>query len=503
MLKKKIGFAAALALCAVGAFAQLTVGGGMDMVVVPLQVVTRDTVEDQGNVWVGSGMGANGALYGIRTRLNVSAKYEDKIGFMTDIWFLYNNNGANFWDQPAGNNPSSPNTRNPNALELRLGDYGEIWWNPFEWLRFEVGRVLNTSQTGYIGDHWLAAWTVGMFDSYNIFSYFYSGSIGALVRYTPPQIEGLSAYVFVPQFGMPYTAASYDDMWPSGNLLTNGGDKLNDTGTGDNINRNANRASRVFERTWATIGYEIDEKLHVRLQYIGANPSGSINWKSKSGEEDSEVDVESHKYRVSVSAPRFEVAFAWLGIQGLVLDLGVKSWLPVSDWETDTYDNETNKYIKLENTGVYWGGIAFGFGASYSGLLDGDLVINFRSDGILLRNWEGTYQGAASKITNPVQLSFHLWPTYTLSGIGSVTLSLGLNYVGRNTVDIGGANPNKDSEYWDNAERLRFGAGLAFKIPVFSFSAVSFGLMYSHGTSERYGGEPRTITIPIYFFLQW
>ena len=500
MLKKKITFVIALALCATGTFAQLTVSGGMDMVLVPLQVVTHDTVEDEGNVWVGAGIGGNGALQGIRTRINVFGNFEDKIGFMADIWLLYTNNGANLWDQPAGNNPSSPNTRNSNALELRLGDYGEIWWSPAKWLRFDVGRVINTSQTGYVGDHWLAPWTAGMFDGYNIFSYFYSGGIGVLAQYSPPRLEGFSAYVFIPQFGMPFTEANNDDAWPGGNLLTNGGDMINDTGTGETVNRNANRAARVFERTWVTAGYEVDEKFHARLQFIGANPGGSINWKS--GEGENVIDVESHRYRVSVSAPRFEAAFAWLGIEGLVLDLGIKTWLPVSDWITDTYDSESNNYIKLKNTGVYWGGIGFGFGASYSRLLDGNLVLNFRADGIMFRSWEGTYQGAASKITNPVQLSFHLWPSYTFSGIGTVTLSLGLNYIGRNTVDIGGANPNAASEYWENADRLRFGTGLAFNIPVFSSGSVSLGFAYSNGTSEKNGGEPRTITVPISFYLQ-
>jgi len=501
MLKKKIVFVIALALCATEVFAQLTVGGGMDMVLVPLQIVTRDTVEDEGNVWIGAGIGGNGSLQGIRTRINVFGNYEDKIGFMTDIWFLYTNNGANLWDQPEGNNPSSPNTRNPNALELRLGDYGEIWWCPTNWLRFDVGRIVNTAQTGYVGDHWLSAWTVGMFDAYNIFSYFYSGGIGVLAQYAPPQLEGFSAYIFVPQFGMPFTEAEYDDAWPSGTLLTNGADRINDTGTGDTINRNANRAFRVFERTWVTVGYEASELFHVRLQYIGANPSGSINWKS--GEEENAIDMESDKYRVSVSAPRIEAAFAWLGIQGLVLDFGVKTWLPVSDWITDTYDNEANNYIKLENTGVYWGGIGFGFGISYSRLLDGNLVVNFRSDGIMLRNWKGTYQGANAEITNPLQLSFHLWPSYTIPGVGTITVSAGLNYIGRNTVDIGSVNPNENSENWENADRLRFGAGLAFSIPVFSSGSVSFGLAYSHGTGERNGGEPRTITIPINLYLQW
>ncbi|MDR2701544.1 MAG: hypothetical protein LBB72_03850 [Spirochaetaceae bacterium] len=498
MLKKKIALVILLVFCAAGLFAQLNVNGGADIVLVPLQIVTRDTVEDEGNMWLGAGIGGNGALYGIRTRLNLSGNYEDKAGFRTDIWFLYTNNGANLWDQPAGNNPNSPNTRNPNALEVRLGDYGEIWWKPAEWLKFNVGRIVDTSQTGYIGDYWLSAWSAGMFDYNNIFSYFYSGGIGVLAKYTPTGLDGLTIGLFVPQFGMGFSEADYDDTWPGGNLLTNGADKLNDFGE-DNVNRNANRAFRVFQRTWLTVGYEVPDLLHARIQYIGANPGGMVNWT----EGDNKVDVEAHRYRVGVSAPRIEAAFAWLGIPGFALDLGVKSWLPVSNWITDTYDNEANKYIRLENTGTYWGGIGFGFGVSFYELMDGKLALNFRADGDMFRSWKGTYQGVNAAITNPLRLSFHLWPSYTIPELGTITVSAGLNYIGRNTVDIGGTNPNENSEHWEDAERLRFGAGLAFEMPVFKSGSVSVGIAYGHGTGERNGGEPRTITIPVYFFYHW
>jgi hypothetical protein len=339
-----------------------------------------------------------------------------------------------------------------------------------------------------------------MFDNYNIFSYFASGGIGFLAQFTPPKIDGFSAYVFVPQFGMGFSEAEFDNAWPGGTLLTNGADMLNDTGGGENVNRNANRAFRIFERTWLTVAYEFSDKYHARLQYIGANSGGVVNWNS--GEGENIVDVESHRYRVSVNAPRFEAAFACEVIPGLVLDLGIKSWLPVSDWITDTYDSEANKYIKLENTGTYWGGIGFGFGVFYKPV-DGNLVINFRADGDMLRSWKGTYEGVDAQITNPLRLSFHLWPSYTMENLGTITASAGLNYVGRNTVDIGGVNPNDDSAYWDNSDRLRFGAGLSFDMPLFEFCSISFGVAYQHGTSEERGGEPRTITVPISFFLSW
>jgi len=192
------------------------------------------------------------------------------------------------------------------------------------------------------------------------------------------------------------------------------------------------------------------------------------------------------------------------------VDIGVKSWLPISDWITDTWNNDIDNgsYLRLSNTGTYWGGIGFGLGVTYTSeklndLMNGKLVFNFRADGNMLRNWQGNHEGVDTTITNPLRLSFHLWPSFTFpNGIG-ITLHGGFNYIGRNTVDIGGANPNKDSTDWDNSERLRFGGGLSFDIALFGASSISVGLAYSHGTGEARGGEPRTISLPVSFAFYW
>jgi hypothetical protein len=503
LTKKIIALVIVLGASINNAFAQFTVSGGMDMVLVPLQVVMRDTVEHENNVWAGSGIGGNGVFQGIRTRVNLSASHEDLFGFRTDIWFLYTNNGVNLWNMEPGSNPSSPNTPNNNAMEIRLGDYGEIWWKPASWLKFDVGRVFNSAQTGYIGDYWLSAWSVGMFDGNNIFSYHYSGNIGFLAQYTPPQVEGLSVYVFVPQFGMAFTQTEQESSWPSGTLLVNGADRLNDPDNSEEtVNRNSNRALRVFQRTWATVGYKTPS-FHARLQYIGANPNGSKNWMG-------DDVVEPYAYRISVSAPRFEAAFAYLIPNNFVVDFGVKSWLPISNWITDTWNNDidTNNYLRLSNTGSYWGGIGFGLGIAYTNerlndLIGGELAFYFRADGDMLRSWKGNHEGVDTTITNPLRLSFHFWPSYTFTNGNTITLNAGLNYIGRNTVDIDGANPNANSADWDNSDRLRFGAGLSYDMTLYGASSISFGLAYSHGTGEANGGEPRAISIPINFFFHW
>jgi len=504
LTKKIIALVIVLGAFANSVSAQFSLGGGMDMVLAPLQVVMRDTVEHENNVWFGSGVGGNGVFQGIRTRVNVSANHEDKFGFRTDIWFLYTNNGVNLWSQEPGNNPSSPNSANNNAMELRLGDYGEVWWRPANWFRLDVGRVFNSAQTGYIGDYWLSAWSIGMFDGNNIFGYHYSGNIGFLAQFTPPQVEGLSVYVFVPQFGMAFTQTDQEYSWPAGTLIVNGGDRLNDPdNSGELVNRNSNRALRVFERTWVTAAYK-NSDIHARAQFIGANSNGSKNWMG--GDE----VVEPYAYRIYVTAPRFEAAFAYIGLENFAIDIGVKSWLPISNWITDTWNNDidTNGYLRLSNTGTYWGGLGFGMGIActnerLNSSIGGELAFYFRADGDMLRNWKGNHEGVATKISNPLRLSFHFWPSYTFPNGNAITLHAGVNYIGRNTVNIGGANPNKGSTDWDNSDRLRFGAGLSFDMLLFGASSISIGLAYSHGTGEANGGEPRTISIPISFFYHW
>ena len=281
-------FAVMIGVAAASTFAEISIGGGIDMTVVPVQVVTIDDAEHQNNVWIGAGMG--GAYGGIRTRFNLSANVENMFGFRTDVWFMYTNNQTNLY-------PGS----NPNALEVRLGDIAHAWWRPVDWFRIDAGRIFNTSQTGRIHDHWLSDWTGGMFDGQNIFSAHYSGQIGVLASFTPPQVEGLSLYLFVPHFGMPFTTVYQDLPWLHSSILTPGGNLLNS----DDPDSNALRAFRVFQRTWVTAGYRIGDNMMARLQFIGANPTGDITTR---GEND--TDLEPHLYRVLFNAPRVEAAFA-------------------------------------------------------------------------------------------------------------------------------------------------------------------------------------------------
>jgi hypothetical protein len=473
---------------------RLIFSAGSSMVLVPLQFVTRGTAEHEGNVWIGSGIGARDGV-GIYTGLSLSGSHEGKIGFNTDIEFYYSNNGANLWDD-------SPD----DAFDVRLGDFMNIWIRPTDWFRFDIGRFFNPSQMGRVGGHWLSAWTVGMFGGGNIFASHYSANIGVLARFNftetlmskvnLPEIKGLSMYIFIPSFGMTFTSDDPDFSYLSTSTLTPGGDVLNS----DDADINRLRAMRVFQRTWFTVGYRINDEMTVRAQFIGANPGGSINWTTGSGA--NRTDVVPYRYRVSLAAPRIETAFAY-STENYGFDFGLKTWLPISNWITNTYSQDPDNpgYLRGGNPGTYWGGLGFGLGAFYK--VNDSIRINFRADGDMLRTWTGPYRysGVDTTITNPTRLSFHLWPSYTMENKMVVMLACGLNYVGRNTVDINGFNPNEDSLDWDRSNRFRLGGGVSLAIPLFGAGSMNVGLAYNHGTSDARGGEPRTFTIPITFFM--
>ncbi|MCL2411569.1 MAG: hypothetical protein FWC97_08005, partial [Treponema sp.] len=448
----------------------------------------RDTAEHEGNIWVGSGMG------NINTRLTLSGNHEGRYGFRADLVFVYSTDKSNLW-----------NGANHNSIDLRLGDFGNIWLRPTDWARISIGRFFNASQIGRVDAHWLSAWTVGMFGANNIFSAHFSGNIGVLAAFTPSEIkafdflqnlDGLTLYVFVPQLGMGFDSHAPDFGWLPCGMLTPGGGSLNS----DDPDSNRHRTLRVLQRTWLTAGYRINDEMHARMQFIGANPSGSINWNT--GSEPTDV----YRYRVTVNAPRIEAAFAFnterLPIfHRFGIDFGVKTWLPISNWITDDWNQGPDGGYLRTGDGTYWGGIGFGFGASAS--LTENIRINLRADGDMLRRWSGQYRGVETTITNPARFSVHLWPAYTLNNGMVVMAAAGLNYVGRNTVDVGGDNPNEDSIYWERSNRVRFGGGLSLAIPLFERGSMNVGLAYRHGTADTHGGEPRTFTIPVSFSMSF
>jgi len=455
---------------------KLEFDGGTFLTLVPMQFVSRDMAEYANNYWFGAG----GEL---STSVSFYGSYDDKFGFSTDLDFSYTAGGSD--------------------IEMGLSS-AYIWVKPTDWFRLDVGNFYNGSLAGKVGGYWLSAWTVGMRGGSNIFSGQSSGGIGLLAQFKIPPVKGLSLSLFIPSFGISFTSGSEEFSWLSNSSLTPGGENLN---SDDNFS-NRQRAVRIFERTWFTASYTIKDEskeenarkdeMHIRLQFIGANPGGSINWTTGSGS--NRAEVQPYRYRVSVTAPRVEAAIAYSLKEKFSVDLGLKSWLPVSSWMTDVYSQDIdNPDYLMSGDGEFWGGLGFGLGALVH--ISKDFRINFRADGEFFRSWTGKREGDVS-ITNPMQLSFHLWPAYTLPNKMVVMASFGINYSGRNEVDIAGTNPNKGSLEWERSDRIRFGSGASIMLPLFGQSSfISAGLAYNNGTEDIRGGESRTLTIPVNFYV--
>ena len=454
---------------------KLGFNGGIFLSLVPLQFISRDTAEYADNYWFGAGGE-------ISSSISFYGDYDGKFGFATDLDFSYNTSGDDI------------------AIGLSSAHF---WVKPTDWFRLDIGKFYNGSQAGKVGGYWLSAWTVGMRGGSNIFSGQAAGGIGLLAQFKIPAVKGLAFSLFVPSFGISFTEGEEDFSWLSNSSLTPGGGSLN---SDDNFS-NRQRALRIFERTWLTASYTFKDdskeenarkdELHLRLQYIGANSGGSVNCTTGSGS--NRTDVQPYRYRVSVTSPRVEMAFAYILREKFSIDLGVKSWIPISSWMTDVYSqNIDNPGYLISGDGTFWGGIGFGLGLKI--FATKEFIINFRADGEMLRSWTGEREGGVS-ITNPMHLSCHLWPSYTLPNKMVVMAAFGVNYSGKNDVDLNGTNPNEDSLDWERSDRLRYGGGLSLMIPLFGQSSfISVGLAYNNGTEDIRGGEARTITIPVNFY---
>ena len=491
-MKKLMVFAVLMAIFTPVAFTQtatgLTIRGGMDMVFIPLQIVTQDSKDD--NVWVGAGLGRNTVNAGFRTRFDVRGSFEDKLGVRADVWFLYSNRMLNFAQAaPAGGTlptAATPPTYNTNQMEVRLGDYGVMWWRPLSWLRFDLGRFYDAQLSGKVSDHSYVPYTIGLNDAGSIFSYYYAASGSFLASLTP--IENLFIGVYLHNIGIGFDNNTLGGKnWVTGTqTITSGGNSLNNP---EDNTTNTTRALRMFQRTWISLGYQIPDIGHARFQFAGATPAGTNHLATS-------VDNPHNLTVTGFGAPRFEAAFAYTGVNRLTVDFGAKVWIPVSDWISDDWNDDDKKYERAKDTGTYWGGLHFALGVIYSGLLDNNLTLRFRADTDLGRSWEGKNAiGNDVKIVNPVRLNFHFWPSYNL-GWATVTFNAGLEYVGRNTVEIDGTNPNDGSTAWDNSDRLRFGTGLWIEKFIAS-SSLRAGLTYSTGTDKDHGDEKARFTIPI------
>ena len=437
-MKKRIALSVVLSVLAVTAFAEISVSGQFDAILVPLQILMqKDPPAGQEEITVGAGLGRDGSAATPRARIGVVASDPDeKIGLNFKVQFNMH-----------------PDSGSTGSFRVAFDDFAEVWVKPIDWLRIDVGRFVNDTLRGKIGDDNWQHYTLRMSDPDAIFSRFrgpaWDGTDGGgfLVSLTP--VEGLFIGLGVP--GMVSFRGS-------------------GTGFGSGrANETIEKLGYAYQRIQAGIGYNIKDIGLIRAQFVGSKPRVGLK-------EDGSFDISGG----TIVAPKIEAAFAFTMIEGLVLDLGGKIPIAFSEWHEPVgiWDEEPDPRKGV----TYQAPIQISLGAGFTA---GDLDIKARVD-TKLAGYVEPDNGLKTDLS-PV-VNFHLWPSYNL-GFATLGVDVGLEIIGKAKVD---------GEEIDKTDGVRVGFGAWLKKSIGSCS-VKGGLAYRVGT-EVYGqNEHGAFTIPFVF----
>jgi len=231
-MKVRMIFAGLLLGAAITLQAQVTIGGSVDMSVVPFQFVEGLGYESG---TMGAGIGGVLQNNGPRIRLDARAVNEEhRIGMRARFQFT----------APTGN------------MALGGENFLQAWWSPLDWLRVDVGRFDDDRLRGRIGDDEMGMFTNMMFGPDQIFNRFRVRS-GMMLSTTP--VEGL------------LLAGALRE------LVNYGGGAATATTTPGEVNTVANR--HVNGDAWRNMtfamGYTIPDIGLIRVQYIGDVTGGA------------------------------------------------------------------------------------------------------------------------------------------------------------------------------------------------------------------------------------
>jgi hypothetical protein len=431
-----------------GLFAQsapsLTVQGRLDTWWIPFQYIDND-----GDSVMGAGLGRDSnSGVGPRARLFLEGK-ADNLGLKIQLQFY----------------PTAILTSGSyNIAPIGFDDNVEIWWQPTEWLKLDVGRFVSDPLRGKIGDNWAKAFTAPMANSLGgltdqnadaIFSRFHSAGIkngesangGVLGSFT---------------FGDLFIGVLFP------NLLAFGADDgiyetVANPAIGTNIGTGANEFLRTYERTQLAIGYTIADVGLVRAQFVGAN--ATINTTTN-----------------ALTGPRFEAAFAYTGVEGLTIDVGGKFWLPLNESSVQVWNSTDLKWddgTALPD-GTYSNPVQVALGVIYK---TGPVNIIGRVDAQFLGGYEGepvTGTDVSEKLGPEVGV--YLWPTYDV-GVVVLGLHAGFRWYGKDetTTTVAGSS----STVTNDEGGIRVGGGL-WAQKAWGACSIKGGLFYSAAT--EFGG---------------
>ncbi|MHB9293353.1 hypothetical protein Holit_02474 [Hollandina sp. SP2] len=458
-MKKFIALSGILVILAGTGFAEVTVSGQVDTVVMPLQVNVTDDAnkEDDGDTLVGAGVGRNGSTAFPRARIGVVAGTE-QVGINFKIQFFTNST-------------------------LGIDDFAEVWWKPISQLKIEAGKFVNDTLRGKIGDDNWNNYTVKMKNPDGMFTRFSSGNAGFMLGLTP--MEPLFIGVSVPSLDQ-FTASGPDS---TGNYEYTEKDEDADS-TSDSEKKTVGNVLRTYEKIQAGVGYTIPNIGLVRAQYVGA----------------SHINPDSF-WTDPLKVRRIEAAFAFTGMKGLVIDVGgkvplafttyemVKEGTKDVKYEAKDEDDKTITVTMPEKTGTS-NTTKVTNGTKYQAPFQVSLGAGYTADALDIKGrvdaqFGGNAEYKEKKVERGMDINVHLWPSYNL-GFATAGLDVGFNFIGESKTDY------TDAAETDTTSKggYQFGAGLWLK-KAYGGASIKGGLALSLGEVDE---VKRTVfSVPIIF----
>jgi len=436
----------------------LSISGSIDMALIPFQLVWNDEAnEDEYEFVMGSGIGRNASGQGPRARLDMRVSNEELgIGMRTRLQVRTDGFGVE--------------------------DFLQAWWTPFSWLRFDAGRFHDDRLRGRFNDldERMHAYTVRMHNADAIFSRFnthWTGQAGVMVGLTPPVPALENLWVGALLYGLvPFSAAS-----GTGAIFDSTPDMITDN-------------TDVWQRMQVAIAYEIPGVGLFRTQFFGARPYVDIRVIT---DERPQIPYTYRVVTFGITAPRIEAAFAFTGIEGLVIDVGGKVPLAFRDWSrprSNIFDREdeadiTDPLYLIYRRGHIWQApYQVSIGASYR---IGILELAGRADA----SFGGSLKGHYSERHFAPELNLHFWPTFHFDAF-RLTLNVGYEWIGETVDRHGNIVGIGEPRALVGGHRLGFGVSAQRNFMANAF--VRAGVAYRLAGTVNGVRERAVLTIPLH-----
>ena len=206
------------------------------------------------------------------------------------------------------------------------------------------------------------------------------------------------------------------------------------------------KASSVYRFMQLGFGYEIADVGLARLQYVGGYLGKDDGKNLQKAIDDEKTNAYNTDYVKDLNKPaRIEAAFAFTGMEDLLIDFGLKLWFPVT--LDGKYTPKGGSEITFGNGRTASNGVDVALGASFGG---GDFGLTARVDANF-----GSYSRSDKddKSADGMYLDFGIIPSFNL-GFGTLGLDIGLKTTG-NSKDYAG------DEVKDGSTQFGFGAWIS------------------------------------------